>query len=85
MNAINRYVGRECKIVYREPERFAVYAGDGVYLSDLAIGQGCGFVHLSGLSNCASLARAEAVAACHAMRRAGVPAWIVRNPENALA
>lgn len=72
-----------------EPERFAVYAGDGAYLSGLgAFNDGRSasrFVQFAGLDKCLNMARAEAVAACHAARRAGVAAWIVRNPATALA
>ena len=77
-------------LVKHDPEKFAVYAGDGRYVSGLSVigkraAKPFGFVHFAGLSECLSLARHEAVTACHATRRAGVPAWVVRHPVGALS
>lgn len=70
--------------VSRGSEQFAVYAGDGVYLSAVAVGNVRGnqieSIALAGPEKSVSLARCEAVAACHVARRAGVPAWVVRHP-----
>lgn len=83
-------VNESARYVARVPERFAVYVGDGRYVSSVSASaipgyDGHGFVHFAGLDRCLSLARHEAVTACHASRRAGVPAWIVRHPVGALA
>lgn len=70
--------------VSRGSEQFAVYAGDGVYLSAVAVGNIRGdsieAISFAGPERSVSLARCEAVAACHVARRAGVPAWVVRHP-----
>lgn len=70
--------------VQRGNKQFAVYAGDGVYLSAVAVGNVRGesieSIAFAGPERSIRLARCEAVAACHVARRAGVPAWIVRHP-----
>ena len=70
--------------VDREPGAFAVYAGDGVYVSAALI---CGepkksvqIVCYGELDTAISFDRGEAIRACHAARNSGVPSWVVRHP-----
>lgn len=73
----------------RDPEKFAIYAGGGSYLSGVAVrnigGESVNVASFDKLEKSVSLARREAVAACHAVRRAGVSAWLVRHPVGALS
>ncbi len=74
----------------REPGKFAIYAGDGVYVSAALI---CGerekkdvqIVCFGNLDTAISFDRDEAIRACHAARRSGVSAWLVRHPQGACA
>lgn len=58
--------------------RFAIYAGDGVYLRSLSkTPEGR---HSFGRDRARSYAKETAVAALHVVRRAGRAAWIVPHP-----
>ena len=76
-----------CRHTSRESERFAIYAGAGIYLSCHSVSGGkagsYSTVHFDGEERAAELDRHEAVKACHAARRAGVPAWLVQHPDTA--
>lgn len=67
-------------------ERFAVYAGSGVFLNSYSTKEDrrrgdFAAVHFGPVSSgVASLSRSEAVRVCHAARRAGVSAWVARHP-----
>ena len=61
-----------------KPKRFAIYAGNGVYLRSLSkTPEGR---HLFGRDRARSYARDTAVAALHVVRGAGRAAWIVPHP-----
>lgn len=59
------------------PGQFRVYCGAGRYIAAISIGKTSGAVHIGDESEAVSLGRSEAVAACHAARRAGFGAWVV--------
>ena len=61
-----------------EAKRFAIYAGDGLYLRSLARGEG-GRISF-GRDQARSYAREAAIAALHVVRRAGRGAWLVPHP-----
>lgn len=64
----------------RMPGSFAVYCGDGVYVDakpDQSSNPFIRFVSHRRVDS-AVMSRARAVIVCHAVRRVGVPAWIVR-------
>lgn len=75
-----------CHTASREPERFAVYAGNGVYLAAYSQSGTSKFrdmhtVHVGPKNQgVLSLCRSEAIKACNAMRKAGVPAWVAVHP-----
>jgi hypothetical protein len=62
-----------------ESQRFAVYAGDGLYVSWHAIHglQPSPFIRLGDAQAALSLPRSQAINVCHGARRAGVMAWLV--------
>ena len=69
-----------------EAQRFAVYSGEGLYLTDTngahftdKQGTRCNaeYVRLGGADSALRLSRGEAVQACHRARRAGVSAGVV--------
>lgn len=72
-----------------EPEKFAVYVGDGAYVSSVhlygAPKKSMVFVYFGASDIAASLERVDAVRVCRAVRRAGVPAWVVNHPVGALS
>lgn len=74
--------------VKRNPGRYAVYAGDGVYVAAaLIVNEADDAVQMVcfGTLDCAiSLDRDEARRACYAARNSGVPSWVVRHPATAL-
>lgn len=59
-------------------KRFAIYAGDGIYLRSLS--KAADGRHSFGRDRARSYARETAVAALHVVRRAGRAAWIVPHP-----
>lgn len=59
-------------------KRFAIYAGDGVYLRSLS--KTTDGRHSFGRDRARSYAKGTAVAALHVVRRAGRAAWIVPHP-----
>lgn len=61
-----------------KPKRFAIYAGNGVYLRSLS--KTPDGRHSFGRDRARSYARETAVAALHVVRRAGRAAWIVPHP-----
>lgn len=64
----------------RKPGAFAVYCGDGVYVDavpDHSINPFIRFVSHRRIDG-AAMSRARAVGVCHAVRRVGVSAWVVR-------
>lgn len=61
----------------RMPGAFAVYCGGGIYADAVPDCFNPSFVSVR-RSNGAPMSRARAVIVCHAVRRVGVPAWIVR-------
>lgn len=61
-----------------KPKRFAIYAGDGIYLRSLS--KTPDGRHSFGRDRARSYARETAVAALHVVRRAGRAAWIVPHP-----
>ena len=61
----------------RKPGAFAVYMGDGVYVDAKPDRVNPSFVSVERASG-APMSRARAVSVCHAVRRVGMPAWIVR-------
>lgn len=73
----------------RATPKFTVYAGDGRYLERASFWSAhvaneknlSGYVAFAGLESACLLDRREAVAACHASRAAGVPAWLVQHPD----
>ena len=68
----------ECSQSQGQSQKFAVYAGEGVYLRSLA--RDGGGRHSFGRDRARSYTRAGAVAALHAVRRMGRAAWIVPHP-----
>lgn len=75
--------------VERAPGAYAVYAGDGVYVSAALIcsepKKSVQIVCFGGLSTAISFDRQEAIRACHAARHSGVPSWVVRHHVGALS
>ncbi len=61
-----------------KPKRFAIYAGDGIYLRSLS--KTPDGRHSFGRDRARCYARETAVAALHVVRRAGRSAWIVPHP-----
>lgn len=61
--------------------RFAIYAGDGVYLRSLS--KTPGGRHSFGRDRARCYARETAIAALHIVRSAGRQAWIVPHPGGA--
>ena len=58
--------------------RFAIYAGDGIYLRSLS--KAAEGRHSFGRDRARSYARETAIAALHVVRREGRAAWIVPHP-----
>ncbi len=61
-----------------KPKRFAIYAGNGIYLRSLS--KTPDGRHSFGRDRARSYARDTAVAALHVVRDAGRAAWIVPHP-----
>lgn len=57
-----------------------VYCGAGKYLNSFSVTGSAGTVHIGACDGAARMTRGEAIAACHAVRRVGVAAWVVGVP-----
>ncbi len=77
-----------------ESQRFAVYAGDGQYVTEHANRNATGpgnaafpdyaefaeFIRLGDAQAALALPRRQAIDVCHGARRTGVMAWLVPHP-----
>ena len=78
MQGQQRQITIGADVLSEPPRKFAVYAGDGVWLRSLA--RTPDGRQSFGRDRARGYTRSAAVAALHAVRRAGRSAWIVPHP-----